>query len=103
MLSTRFGSNASLVVSSTGKYLTTACLWLVIGMSMIASPLSGCASMSEDQKVRRETQVERLAEWEQACRRSGGVVWSKDGRNPTKTCVSKKSAQQSLARLTRSR
>jgi hypothetical protein len=50
--------------------------------------------MSEDEQFRQEMEVERMAEWEQACHRSGGVVWSEDARN-----VSKRAAQQSLARL----
>jgi hypothetical protein len=55
--------------------------------------------MSEDQKFDKAIKAERLAEWEEACRRGGGVVWSTDGRDRTKKCVSKKAARKTLARI----
>ncbi len=61
--------------------------------------LVGCASMSEDHKFAKEMQAERLAEWEQGCHRSGGVVWTEDGRDRTKKCVSKEDTQDILARI----
>ena len=61
--------------------------------------LVGCASMSEDHKFAKEMQAERLAEWEQGCHSSGGVVWTEDGKDRTKKCVSKKDTQEILGRI----
>jgi hypothetical protein len=85
--------------SNTGQCSAIACPGLVIGLSLCVNTISGCASMSEDEQFRQEMEVERMAEWEQACHRSGGVVWSEDARKPIRKCVSKRAAQQSLARL----
>ncbi len=55
--------------------------------------------MSEDYNFAKEMEAEQLAEWEQGCHRGGGVVWTKDGRDRTKKCVSRKDTQEILARI----
>ena len=90
----------SLVVGRPGKYLTIGGFWLVIGLSVLASPISGCASMSEDHRFAKEMHAEQLTAWEKACHRGGGVVWSRNGRDRTKKCISQGATQETLARMT---